>query len=178
MESKMNVSVKGRIAFSLVIAEKAIKNLSNDSIGYYNARETLDKCWDICRGKIIDGDELCSYLENEEGTGLMVFSSEVMNDKVLEPIWLTIITATMYTIWQTYKINKDPYLPESIEQVDENALEYLIENASKCVGITDSLIKEIKNVFLLKYKVNDINELGEDIEKNDILNFINKNLEY
>lgn len=164
----MNISVKARIAFYLVIAEKVIKGLPKDSIGYCNARETLDKCWDICRGVRLDGDELCSYLENEEGTGIMVFSSEVMDDEVLEPIWLTIITATMYTIWQTYRINGDIYVPESIEEVDEDAIDYLVENAIKCKGITKDLIKKIKDLFLERYKVEDINEIGNNIEKDEI----------
>lgn len=167
-----NISIRARIAFYLIIVEKAIQNLPKDSIGYANARETLDKCWDVCEGINLSGDELCYYLENEEGTGLMVFSSEVMDDTILEPIWLTIITATMYAIWQTYKINNDPYLPESIEQVDENAIDYLIESAIKCEGISIEFIEDLKNRFISKYKVNDMDEIGEAIEKNYIIKSI------
>ncbi len=80
----------------------------------------------------MSGDELCEHLENEKNTGLMVFNSNVQGNPVKEPVWIVIITSLMYTIWQAYQTKNEKYLSESIEQVDESAIDYLIEYAYKC----------------------------------------------
>lgn len=169
MEFINNITIRARVAFYLAVAQKAFEGLSENDQGYLQADEALKQCWNWLEGKNISGDELCEYLENERDTGLMVYSSFVQGDPVKEPIWITIITALMYTIWQAYQIENEKYLPESIEQVDEGAIDILIEYAKKCANYDEHWIKLLENYLLEKYRTTNMNEVGIAILKDEIM---------
>lgn len=169
MDFMSRITIRARVAFYLAIAQKSFEELSKDDKGYLNASEALDQCWSWLEGKDISGDELCEYLENERDTGLMVYSSFVEGDPVKEPIWITIITALMYTIWQAYQVKKEEFLPESIEQVDEGAIDVFIDYAKKCINYDENWVKLIETYLLEKHKTIDIGEIGTVISKNEIM---------
>ena len=166
-------TIRARVSFYLAIAEMIFKELKKNDEGYLYARKALDRCWDWLEGEDLTGDELCEYLENMDDTGLMVFSSEVQGDPIKEPVWIVIITSLMYTIWQAYQIKHEKYLPESIESVDENAIDYLIDEANKCQSFNTQWIELLKSYLLKKFQTNDSNELGNPIQKNEIMKVIN-----
>jgi hypothetical protein len=169
MEFMKNITIRGRVAFYLAIAQKLFEELENNDDGYLYANEALNQCWFWLNGKDLTGDELCEYLENENDTGLMVFSSNVQDNPVKEPIWIVIITALMYTIWQAYQLKHEKYLPESIEQVDENAIDYLIEYAHKCQSFNEVWIELLRKYLLENHKTDNANEYGNPIMKSDIM---------
>ena len=171
MEFIKSITVRGRVAFYLAIAQKLFEELKKDDDGYIQANEALNQCWSWLEGNDLSGDELCEYLENEKDTGLMVFSSNVQGDPIKEPVWIVIITSLMYTIWQAYQTKNEKYLPESIEQVDESAIDYLIEYAYKCSSFKEIWLESLKNYLLENHNISDSNEnqtlsiLKEDIMK-------------
>lgn len=169
MDFMSKITDRARVAFCLAIAQKSFEELSKDDKGYLIASEALEQCWSWLEGKNISGDELCEYLENERDTGLMVYSSLVQGDPVKEPIWITIITALMYTTWQSYQVKNEKYLPQSIEQVDEGVIEIFIDYAKKCINYDEIWVELLEAYLLEKHKATDMNEIGIEISKNEIM---------
>lgn len=169
MEFIRQITIRARVAFYLAVAQKSLEGLSIDDEGYQAATEALNQCFCWLEGQDISGDELCEYLENERDTGLMIYSSLTQEDPLKEPIWITIITALMYTTWQAYRIKNESFIPESIEQVDEDAIYSFMEYAKRCANYDEQWVQLLGAYLLDKYKAEDIGNEGVTISKDEIM---------
>jgi len=173
MEFFNKITVRARTSFYLSIAEKLFEGLNKTDEGYVQAKEALEHSWKWLNGDLITGDQLYEYLENEKDTGLMVFGYRYKNDPVKVLIWKILITSLMYTIWQAYQMENEKYLPQTIEDVDETIIDDFMSYTNKCQSFNTQWIELLKSYLLKKFQTNDSNELGNPIQKNEIMKVIN-----
>ena len=64
-------------------------------------------------------DDLYLCLENEGGTGLVVFTYRAKNERKRRAAWEVVYTAIMYVFWRAYQAEGAKYLPQTIEAANE-----------------------------------------------------------
>lgn len=126
MKQLNNVSTEAKIGYLLSLSDLIIEHISN-SEGYEIAVEAMEKCWQWVRFKNLRADELYYYLENMDETDVMTYMQLEENVKN-ESVWICIANALAYTIWEAYQYEKEKYLPETIECVDDETIESFITN--------------------------------------------------
>ncbi|AAU24215.1 Imm6 family immunity protein [Bacillus sp. GM2] len=107
-------------AYYLGLCEAIVPTLkqSND---FNFIKEALDACWKWLEHKNIEADDLYTYLENLDDTGILTLMQLESNEDDLDA-WICIADAISYTIYKAYKYQKDEYLPETIESIDSYEL--------------------------------------------------------
>lgn len=158
------ITERARAAFYLIVSEKVLEGIGVNQDEYPFVREVLNKCWNWLAGQNITPEELWTCLESEEEFTISDVEWKVKDNKEKLPIIKTITVALMYVIWRAFEKDGEG-LPESIEEVDEGAIKYLVEYANECVGFKAIWIDELKDYMVKNYKISE-NEYGEPIEKN------------
>ncbi|HEX9058766.1 MAG TPA: Imm6 family immunity protein [Clostridia bacterium] len=103
-------------------------------------------------------------MKSEEEFTISDVEWKVKDNKEKLPIIKTITVALMYVIWRAFKKDGEG-LPESIEEVDEDAIKYLVEYVNECVGFKAIWIDELKDYMVKNYEISE-NHYGKPIEKN------------
>ena len=151
----MNISEEARVAYLLILTEKIVDQVTE---GYNEARKTIDMCWEWVEEKKYDGVDLYTVFDNEDDGGVSMFYEEAMDaeDHHQESIWLCIIYALEYTIWQAYKsaFGHENYVPQPIEIVDDDMIDAFTKEMAKGNGYQKSWVEHLKRDFLANYPAN------------------------
>ncbi|MGI6833831.1 Imm6 family immunity protein [Bacillus paralicheniformis] len=107
-------------AYYLGLCEAIVPTLKQSNDFNY-IKEALDACWKWLEHKNIEADDLYTYLENLDDTGILTLMQLESNEDALDA-WICIADAISYTIYKAYKYQKDEYLPETIESIDSYEL--------------------------------------------------------
>ena len=100
--------------------------------GYELAIEALEKCREWVKNKSVSADELYYYLENIEENDIntyMQLDKKVEN----EPVWICVANALAYISYDAYQYEKQLYMPETIECVDDETVKSFMRNYKKVV---------------------------------------------
>lgn len=126
METFYNISADAKVVYLLSLSDLIIDNIS-DSEGYELAIEALKKCWEWVRFKNVKADDLYHYLENMDETDVMTYM-QMEDNADNERVWICLANALAYTIWEAYNYEKQKYVPQTIESVDDETIESFISN--------------------------------------------------
>lgn len=170
MEFIYKITVRARVAFYLIISEKVFERIAIDQDEYPFIRNVLDECWKWLEGQEIAAEELWTYLESEDKLTINDIAWKLKDNKDKAPILKTITMALMYVVWKAFERDGEG-MPESIEEVDESAIEYLIEYAKGCINFEDIWIDKLEKYMLENYTINE-NEYGEPIKKSIVMEVI------
>jgi hypothetical protein len=146
MEWVENVNSDARVAYLLALTEKIIDQIENEE-GYIQTRKTIDMCWDWVEEKIHGGDALYDMLENEDDTGVGIYI-QFTDDPQQESIWFCVVYAIAYTIWQAYQYEKEEYVPQSIEMVDDSTIDDFMEKIKEVDGYQEEWAERLKQYLL------------------------------
>jgi len=125
-------------------------------------------CWEWVEEKKYSGDELYLMLDNEDDGGVSIYEL-FTDDPQQERIWLCIIDAIAYTIWQAYKHENDEYLPQPIETVDDDTIDEFMTNIRKIHGYNENWESILKQYLLDHYSPESSNK---KIFRSEIMNKI------
>lgn len=130
-----NLNIDAKMVYLLLLTEFVIDKTSQ-SEGYEIALDSLNKAWDWIKYKNIDAYSLYLYLENMDETDIMTYM-ELEEDPGLETAWICIGDALAYIIREAYLYEKEKYLPQTIESVDDETVESFIANFKKIYNHCD-----------------------------------------
>jgi hypothetical protein len=166
------LTVRGRSAYYLAIAESIFSVIARTDPGFSFARDALDKAWQWVGGVQIAADDLYQYLENERDTGLMVFSWNARTDQTKSAAWNTIVTAIMYLAWEAYKIEGASYLPQTIESVDETIATDLRKHAERSGRLDSAFVGRLQDYLSKRHSSSTSNELGSPIFRDELMTLL------
>lgn len=161
---------RARAALYLAIAEITFKLVNIVDERYKDGREALDKCWEWVENGNVPADDLYDLIDNAECTGVSEYgiTEAEYRKKVM---WYTLVDAIAYTSWQAYNAEGCKYLPQSIEGIDEAAIDDFIKNAADTQVFNVGDIDELKEFLLKECPVN--NPIKSRIVKEEILKRLN-----
>ncbi|MGG1219122.1 Imm6 family immunity protein [Priestia endophytica] len=129
MDQFNNLSVDAKVVYLLSLSESIIPNISQ-SAGYKIAVESLEEAWKWVKFKNIEAHNLYLYLENMDEQDIMTYT-QLEDDCDKEKVWICIGNALAYIIREAYHYEKESYLPQTIESVDDETIESFIANFKK-----------------------------------------------
>ncbi|WP_321389035.1 Imm6 family immunity protein [uncultured Enterococcus sp.] len=148
--------------FLLGLSEKILSNLQH-SKNFNIANLAIEKCWNWIDSKQGSGDDLYFMLENLEDTGLLTIMQMEPEEDL--PTWICIAETLSLISLYVYNYNNDPYLPETIEAVDE---EEIFEDYLSNFGNAYNEDKKIENDYL-NYLVN---ASEKDLNRIEIMKYL------
>ncbi|MBQ2983092.1 MAG: hypothetical protein IJD58_13410 [Lachnospiraceae bacterium] len=156
--------------YLLELCEVIIEKIANCE-GYEITVEAIEKCWEWIKLKNIDADDLYFYLENLDEKDIMTYMQIDQND-ANEPVWMCIANALAYIIRDAYQYEKQEFMPETIECVDDETIDSFFDNISKVLE-GSSFIDEFLDYMLSNYSDKN-SQLCVDIL--DIKKFVKNNM--
>lgn len=136
-----HLSRDAKVVFLLALSELIIKKISQ-SEGYEVAVESLKKSWEWVKLKKIEAYALYLYLENMDEKDIMTYI-DLEDDCNREKVWICIGNALAYTVWEAYQYEKEKYLPQTIESVDDDTVKSFIKNFNEVFansGLVDKVL--------------------------------------
>jgi hypothetical protein len=105
---------------------------------------------ELGRRKKHEGIELYLMLDNEEDKGVALYE-QFTDDPHQETIWICVIDAIAYTIWQAYQYENQKYLPQPIETVDNDTIGEFMSNIRKINGYDENWASVLREYLLTHY---------------------------
>lgn len=133
------LSDDGKAACLIALCESIAPKLS-DSDGAGFASEALEKCCQWLKSKNVEADYLYSLLDSEDGNCVFQFLNDE-KDGEKENVWNCLSVALSYIIFLAYRFENQAYLPEPIECVDSDTIEYFFCQFQKICPNSDVLEK-------------------------------------
>ena len=140
------LSEEAKEIYLLQLCEVLVEKLANCA-GYEIAVQAIEKCYEWIEEKSIDGDELYFYLENVDENDIMTYM-QIDKNEANEAIWMCIANSLSYIIKAAYQFEKQEYMPETIECVDEETIESFFDNIAKAFNgslFADEFLEYILN---------------------------------
>ncbi|MFC7440492.1 Imm6 family immunity protein [Laceyella putida] len=167
MLTKFNeLASDAQVAFLLAPSDKIV-NIISASTGYEKAVEALKECWNWVETKNVSGDKLYEFLDTIDETGLFVLMQLEEDERKLM-VWNCVVTAISFTTWKAYKFNGEKYLPAPIEEVDEDLIEYFIDNFNAINAKNKDTLDKLLEYLLANHPKNS----QESIDKEKVLSII------
>lgn len=160
----LNATVRARVAFALSIAEVALGHVRDSEERVAFAHKVLGLCWDWERGLDVEGDDLLSYLERDDGTGLMHCPAGGRTED--EGCWLAVVDAAYYAAWHIYRAEGETVLPEAVNEVRESQLDELVSFAKECPTFRDEVPLALARLCVNGYPARSPEEMGEPVDEN------------
>lgn len=148
------------------MSELIIDRISQ-SEGYEIAVQSLEKGWEWVQFKNIKANSLYMYLENIDETDIMTYM-QLEDDSERERVWICIGNALAYTAWEAYQYEKEKYLPQTIESVDDETIESFITNFKKVYANSN-----LADTLLHYLEINYPKDTDKQVDINSIKTFIN-----
>ncbi|URZ14171.1 Imm6 family immunity protein [Clostridium felsineum] len=162
-----------KVTIGLVIAEKVFNLIDKNDYGYNLGREALDNSWKWLEGQEIDADELCDYIDNIDGEEDISGIAYITKKMKYKHMWYVLYYAVAYTSWMAY-INEDSCPPEELDNVSDDTLIYIIENAIKTELFKIESINRIKDYLLENYPLSNMSK-EKTINKREIMKMLDDN---
>lgn len=159
---------RAKVAYFLAVAEDVWRDLPSDLPGRPFVRNALNASWRWVEGYEVFGDDLYALLENEDGTGVMLFAGM---DTEREPQWSVITIALAYTIWRAYIQVGAIYLPQTVEGFNDDVVLELHASATRA-RVDQCLLTRLQDYFSQRFHFAATDELGQPIEKDEITRFM------
>lgn len=156
--------------YLLQLCEVLVEKLANCE-GYEIVVQAIEKCYEWIKEKNIDGDELYFYLENVDENDIMTYM-QIDQNEANEAVWMCIANALSYIIKAAYQFEKQEYMPETIECVDEETIESFFDNITKAFN-GSSFADKFLEYMLSKYSIDNAQVTVNILEVQD---FINNNM--
>ncbi len=165
------LTLKAKACFIMLLAEQAYKEIDKSIDGIGVARNALDSAWQWLGGANVDEDNFYTYIENVNDTGLYFYGSILKKENIhLSNLFNVILISIMYTSSQIYKASGCKYVPQTLEEVDDEFIDQLIRYLEKTDLYDQDHIESLKLHFTKHHAANFINEVGGNIEKNNVMN--------
>lgn len=164
------MSEEAKEVYLLVLCELLIEKISN-SDGYEIVVEALERCWEWIKSKNVEADELYVYLENLDEEDIMTYM-QLDKNKVNEPVWICMANTLAYIIRDAYQYEKQVYMPETIECVDDETVQSFMYNFAKTFT-DDTFGDKLLEYMLMNYSEKNSNQ-SVDVYK--IKQFVNENI--
>ncbi|MBA4603412.1 Imm6 family immunity protein [Thermoactinomyces mirandus] len=148
-----NVSADAKVAYLLTLTEKIMNKIENYK-WYDLARKSIDMCWEWVEKKMQSGDELYLRLDNETDGLCHIEGVAFINDEIdpqEEAVWFCVTEAVFYVTWQAYQYEKEEYVPQAIETVDDETIDNFMESIKKVDGYQEEWAEQLKKYLLENY---------------------------
>nr|WP_255517871.1 Imm6 family immunity protein [Thermoactinomyces sp. CICC 10523] len=146
-----NVNAEAKVAYLLTLTEKVMGKIENYE-WYHLARKSIDMCWEWVEEKKHSGDELYLSLDNEDGDGLCHIQGVAYINDITDPqeksIWFCVTDSVFYATWQAYQYEKEEYVPQAIETVDDEMIDDFMEKIKKVDGYQEEWAERLKQYLL------------------------------
>jgi hypothetical protein len=165
------LNLKGRAAFTLILGEQAYDKIDKSIEGINVAREALDAGWRWLSGKSINEDDYYELIENANDTGLYYYGTVLKKgDEHTSNLFNVVLVAAMYTSRQIYDSLDCKYLPQTLEEVDEEFVDQLIGYAKKAKIYNEVYIDRLKAHLIDHHSMkNSSGKVGNNLEKETLL---------
>jgi hypothetical protein len=164
-----SLSIRGKVAYLLSIAESIFSVINDSSNGSIQARVGLNKCWEWLSGNsIVSGDDIYYFLANEDDTGLDVYSYELDENDLKFLNWEVIIHTIGYVAWQAYNLDKEKYVPQDIEKVDDTTIDNIFEYLNQIPSFNKEYALNLRDQLLAKFPFDPDNKFGSFISKEQV----------
>jgi len=160
MEWVKNVNADARAAYVLTLSEKIMGKIENYE-WFHPVRETMDLCWEWVEEKKHSGDDLYLRVDNEDGDGIAYFDEDINNsqDKL---VWLCVLDAMYYSILQAYQYEREEYVPQAIEMVDDQTIDEFMEKIIQVEGYQEEWAERLKQYLLENYPASSDKKIKRD----------------
>jgi Immunity protein Imm6 len=162
------VTIRARAAYYLAVAESVFAAIPPTDEGLNYARAAINMAWQWVAGTPIEADDLYLCLENEDGTGLVVFTYRAKNERKRGAAWEVVYTAIMYVIWQAYQAEGAKYVPQTIEAADETMVVDLHRYAEDTGEFDHQVARRLLKYLQANYPASKADELGSPISRGDV----------
>src|SRR5207244_2113165 len=126
----------------------------------------IDDAWRWETGNDVSADQIYSYLDNPEESGLVFLEPSL--PKEAQAGCSAIISALSYVSWHAYRAAKKTIMPSPIHEVNEGIVNEVVEFARQCPSCSMSTVDCIANL-LTETSKGDPSALGNPIDKRAVL---------
>jgi hypothetical protein len=160
-----------KVAYLLTLTEKMMHQ--TEKYHWYGlARRAMDMCWEWLEEKKHHADELYLRLDNEDGDGLIHIEGVAFVDDQPDPqeeaMWFCVTTALAYVTSQAYEYEREEYVPQTVELVDEEGMDWFMEKIVKVDGYQEEWAERLREYLLKNHPAGS----GKKIKKEELLNLI------
>lgn len=134
------LKMKNKCAFAIKLAEKASSYLRESNVKDL-INEAIDVAWKWVHTEENVGEVLYDFLDNEEN-GFTLFQ-EMEEDEKSISAWNCIIDAIAYVSRAAYEKEGVKYLPEPIENVDDNIFTHMVHSLILCDSLEQEYIEKV-----------------------------------
>ena len=153
MEWMEIVSPDAKAAYLLTLTEKMMVHIERYH-WYGLARKALDMCWEWVEEKKHHGDDLYLRIDNDvDGLGHIkgVAFVDDQPDPQEKAIWFCVTQALFYVTWQAYEYEEEEYVPQAVEMVDDEVINWFIEKIARVEGYREEWAGQLKRYLLQRY---------------------------
>lgn len=165
-EHLSHMTIRGRAAFALTVADLVLPNIKGNPDATRRAYQALETAWRWVGGTPVTGDSLYQTLENENDQGLLIDEYNAPQD--VTSSWVTITTAIAYVAWHAYRQAGVRHMPSPMYQVDEDALDQLLQFALQAPSVTADRLAALAESVLTVSRTGDASQLGQPIAREQI----------
>jgi len=166
-----NVTTRAKIAFVLGISEHLLDKLVDDLEGIEKARRSLDIAWEWQEYLQLSGDQIFELLIDEDDDGLILHESMAEEGTNMLSAWLTLTTSIIYVSWCAYQHQNNTDMPSPVCEVDDNAVELVVQHAQQVETCNVRAIEQIGNFLVAEHSANSLQEIGSPISREFVSSF-------
>lgn len=155
------LTIRARVAFVEQVARMVLSGLDPMEPGFNAASGALDLVAAWRSGKLISGDALNEQLLNSQDEGVFAYV-DANFPKDTDNVYNVVGAAICYTAWHAYRLAGE-MLPEGIEQVSEEFVQWLLDEAKKNPLYREAAVKQLLESLLEKYLGQAPNSVGEPV---------------
>jgi hypothetical protein len=163
------VTIRARVAFALLLAERVLQRLPENSEAYGAVRKALDDGWAWLEGVRIPARQLYWNL------GPIDVEATNCEAEPLKAELCAILCALYYLTWHAYGVEleaaKDGEIsvPSTMAEITEDIIEEMVAYASANGSVDGSWVAVTIRRLLASYPTNDPEAVGEPILKETLL---------
>lgn len=148
-----HITDDAKAAYLLTLSEKMMHQIERYD-WYGLARQALDMCWEWVEAKKHHADDLYLRIDNEvDGLGHIkgVAFTDDQPDPQEKAIWFCITQAVFYVTWQAYKYEGEEAVPQAVEMVDDEVIDWFMEKIAEVEGYREEWAGPLTQYLLKHY---------------------------